>query len=580
MESASTLTEKQTTAYPWFWLTGERVLYIGIAALSLVIHLAWLGHWPLLPTEAANALTAWRTLHPGLSLPGRWSPLLVSAQMGLFGIFTATEFSARLLPALAGISLSLLPVLWRRELGRIGAFAAAVLTLVSPALLYFSGTADGIFLAGALCAWAFSLAYRAVTDARPQCMAAAAVLVSLALAAAPNVYTWLVTAFLLGLTWYLTRCQAEQRALRDLLRPYLTIKVGLAFLVGWLLGATAFLTNLAGLNQAVQLPWLWLRNFSLPSNPLGWYGMARNLLVYEPLLLLLALYGAIILFKRRSPVTTWLLAWFGLAAVLSWLSSGGQPAFITDVLWPLLVLAAYGTASLWLQMTQHAVPGSLAVLGPLLALLGFTCLQLVEYAKVPDKALLAYAGVGLALVSIGWAGYWLWSNRAAALRIGAVMLFVLTAVYTVRADSALLYQTGADPREGYVSQPVSPALPDMAQFLATQSNHLWGDAHAASVSYPSDLDPLVGWVLRDFSITSYQGAGAGTSADAIVLPYTPDTPGPHGYIGQRFIRYPISPRQPVTLSNSLRWFLLREPIGVLEYDQLELWLAVPKTTQS
>ena len=57
----------------------------------------------------------------------------------VFGLFGASDASARLLPALAGIVVVALPlVLFRRELGEWGAAITSLLLAVSPGMLYFS----------------------------------------------------------------------------------------------------------------------------------------------------------------------------------------------------------------------------------------------------------------------------------------------------------------------------------------------------------------------------------------------------------------------------------------------------------
>ncbi len=578
MQTEDTLsTQTQAGEYPWVWLTGEALLYICIGLLSLIVHLLWLGYYPLQEQEAVSALAAWRILHPGLALPAEWSPLLVSAQMALFGVFRATDFTARLLPAMAGFSLSILPSLWRRELGRIGALAAALLFAFSPAFLTFSRSGDGIMLAGTLCAWSFTLAYRALADNRPARLVPAAILLGLALAAAPNAYTWLLCAVIFAGAYYL-RCNSTRRAeLRVALKPLGAARIWLALALSWFLGATALLTNLAGLSQVAALPWRWLQGFAALQNPFGWTGMARNLLFYEPLLLALATYGAVMLFKRKSPAAGWLLGWFAVAALLSWLTSAGQPSWITDMLWPLAVLAALGTQNLWETVIQRLRRYDLIVLAPLTALIAFACFQLVEYTRVPDNALLAYAGVGLGLALLGWIGYRLWSDSASALRVGTLLLCALLACYTIRADSALLYQTGADPRESYAGQPVSLALRDMDEFISSNSSHLLRDARAATIAYPADLDPVLGWVLRDYSKATYADASSAAANDVQILPYMPDGAGPQGYVGQRFILRQQYNAQPLSSSVSLGWLLLRAPFGSLENELIEVWLAIPQT---
>ncbi|MEX0785179.1 MAG: glycosyltransferase family 39 protein, partial [Dehalococcoidia bacterium] len=78
-----------------------------------------------------------------------------------FVIFGDSDYTSRLFPAIFGIALVGLPFLLRRQLGTLGAFVAAGLLAVSPALLYFSRFArNDIYvaffaLAMVICMWRY-----------------------------------------------------------------------------------------------------------------------------------------------------------------------------------------------------------------------------------------------------------------------------------------------------------------------------------------------------------------------------------------------------------------------------------------
>ena len=325
------------------------------------------------------------------------------------------------------------------------------------------------------------------------------------------------------------------------------------------------------------LPWRWLSGFSVWRNPVAWHGILRNLAVYEPLLLALACIGAADLIRQRKQAVWGLLGWFLAAVLLSWLAGNGQPAWIIDALWPLAALAAIGVRSLWAQTFAQIQVFEWAALAPLLALLGFTGLQIVAYARVADGRLLLYAGIGLALTLAAWVGIWLWNGRRSALRVGALLMLILLGIYTTRAATSFIHQTGADAREGYLLASGDLSQRDLEAFLTEHSSHLLGDAHAARIEYPPELDPQLGWELRGFSKTRYlQGAGS-LEVDVLITPYT-TSEGPYGFVGQRFTLSREFPRQDLPLRDILRWLLLREPVGVLQARDSSVWRAVPGMT--
>ncbi|MCY4583576.1 MAG: TIGR03663 family protein [Chloroflexi bacterium] len=65
-------------------------------------------------------------------------PLLYHAGAATYQVIGAGEFAARLIPALFGAALVVMPWLFRKELGRYGALAVSLFLLVSPTVLYFS----------------------------------------------------------------------------------------------------------------------------------------------------------------------------------------------------------------------------------------------------------------------------------------------------------------------------------------------------------------------------------------------------------------------------------------------------------
>ena len=559
----------------WTWLTGERLLYCALALLGLIIRLAGLGHWPLRPDEAANALAAWRFLHPTGWQPAAYSPLLVNTEIILFWITRAGEFSVRLLPALAGASLVLLPSLWRKELGRIGALVVAGLLVLSPSFLTFSRAADGALLASAGCAWAGTILYRVCVSGQPKRLSLAMLPLGLALTASSNSYTWLIAAVLLGGAYYLLSNIEKRITLRTWLTIILNRQALLILGATWVLAATAGFINLQGVGQAVALPWRWLQGITSIAPPFGWYGLGRNLLVYEPLLVLLAAYSVFISFRRRRTLTLWLLAWFGCSLVLTWLTSAGQTSWIVDPLWPLLWLAGWGTQALWDTIGPRACTMDLVVLSPLAALLIFSFIELVAYGRVPDKYLLIYALVGLLLTLIAWFGYWLWSDRRSAMRVGASLILAILLLYTIRSSSTLLYQTGADPREGFFRQPTSIAIRDLEAFISATSSHQARDAHALSISYPANLEPLLGWSLRDYPRSGDLSDSSTLTTTAVILPLASEAERPRGYIGQRFTLYERFTQPNLPLRDLVRWFVMRQPVGVIERDQVEFWLRPP-----
>ena len=154
------------------WLTGEVALYALIALAAAGLRLYRLGTRPMTEGEAAQALAAWRFIQGQAVEPTGYSPFLLTSNILLFGLFRAGDFTARLVPALFGVALVLLPYLLRRRLGRMGALAASFLLAISPAANFFSRYLGGEIVVAA-CALALAAGLFGYLEERRQ-----------------NIYTW------------------------------------------------------------------------------------------------------------------------------------------------------------------------------------------------------------------------------------------------------------------------------------------------------------------------------------------------------------------------------------------------------
>ena len=181
----------------------EVALYFIIALMAVGLRLYKLGGRPMQAGEAAQALAAWRSAQglPQDSALGQLSPLLFTSNVFLFALFGANDFLARLVPALGGALLALLPYFLRRRLGRMGALAASFLLALSPSTLFFSRYLGGEIVV-AICAMAIICGLFGYLDQRqPKHLYLVAVALGLALSAGAGTFTFIfiVVTFLLVL---------------------------------------------------------------------------------------------------------------------------------------------------------------------------------------------------------------------------------------------------------------------------------------------------------------------------------------------------------------------------------------------
>ncbi|MYD89089.1 MAG: TIGR03663 family protein [Caldilineaceae bacterium SB0662_bin_9] len=141
-------------------LTFEHWLWVSLTLVALGMRLVGLGDRALSHDESLHALYSWyitdafRYSHD----PMMHGPFLFHVNALLYLLFGASDFTARLFPALVGTAT--VAVLWwfRGILGRRGALLAAVLLTISPSLLFHSRyIRNDIYVALCSLLWALGL---------------------------------------------------------------------------------------------------------------------------------------------------------------------------------------------------------------------------------------------------------------------------------------------------------------------------------------------------------------------------------------------------------------------------------------
>ena len=126
----------------------------------------------------------------------------------------ASDYTARVLPALLGGVLVILPLAFRGHLGRTGALVTAALIAFSPTLLYYSRFArEDIYFA------AFSLAlviclWRYIEEQRPQYLYASAVLLALSFATKETTFVFVAVVLLFLNLWVAAELARPSRSTR------------------------------------------------------------------------------------------------------------------------------------------------------------------------------------------------------------------------------------------------------------------------------------------------------------------------------------------------------------------------------
>lgn len=487
--------------------------------LALALRLLRLGEIPLSDAEARWALQALdltRGLRPALGpLPG-----YVSLTALTFFAFQASNFAARLVPALFGAALVLTPYYFRDWLGDKPALLLAFFLALDPGGLALSRQADGPLLAVTAVIFAWGL-WRAGN------FRAAGLWAGLALLAGPQFWPGLLgLALTYGLAGqflgFATPLVFERRS-------WLTF--GLFAAGAYLCVGSLFFLVPGALGAGLATLPTYLGNWIEFSNVPAWR-LLLALLTYELFPVLLALAGLVRGLLKRDPRTLALGAWLGVSLILALVYPSRQVADLAWVLLPLLALAA-------LEVVRYLTPiidGAWETIGMTvftLAILVFTGLNFSSIALVPASStaiaqdwgfiqltalqlhwLILLLSVFLLILSVFMVAFG-WSIPVAvqgSLWGTLIVLFVYHFSTAMAAGGLRTYRT-------VELWPDGPST-NQAETLVSQMNDLsrWktGNRAALKVTLLGLDSPALRWALRDWQVTLAPSISAGDPPEMVI----------------------------------------------------------------
>jgi hypothetical protein len=510
----------------------ETALYVLALLLGLAVRLIGLGAAPLSDLEAKWALQALAVAkgsHPAL---GSQPAYILLTSVLFFAYGAATNALARLIPALTGSALILVPALFKDRLKPRPALILAFALALEPGLVALSRQAGSSILALTflLAAWGFW---------ESRVASWAGVLGALALLSGPSVWAGLL---ILGLTWAIVQpFQGRVKPQPDgqsVAKERSDRRTAGWFTVGTIiLGGTLFLTVPGGLGA-------WLA--SVPEYLAGWTHasdvsaglMLFSLLAYQPLGLVLVLIasarGWIQGGRRVRRLSLWMLV--GLLLALFYPTHQ-----IDDLAW--MLIPFWALASLELARSLDVRPAERAeVLGVVaLSFLIFVFiwldfLGLMQARAAPDQTVMRVwlmigsfflLVVSLLLVAVGW------SIRVA--RHGAVL--GMAAALALYSFAALMSAAGLrnipDAVDLWHPGSTLPASDLLLRTVQQTSDWSKDEVNSQPVTIVGIDSPALLWLLRDrtLDVTNVLGSSA---SPPMVITIDQDNPTlAAGYRGQR-----------------------------------------------
>lgn len=567
--------------------TNETTLYALALLLALGLRMYNLGAVPLSDTEAEWALQALQVARPGMTGEAAIGPqpAYVFLSAATFALFGASNFAARFWPALAGSLLVLLPVFYRRELGRTIALIMAFGLAIDPGLAAVSRQAGGPMLGLAFGLLALGLWHAG----RPLL---GGITAGLALLSGPAV---IGGALGLGLSWTVFRyarrafshvppgaqeVEAPENQTPPPINPDLRTAL---FSAGAtiLLAGTLFFLHPQGLAAWFNTLPTYLDGWITPSglHPLG---PVAALIFYQPFALLLALVGLgrwlvqqSLGIERQPGALIFPLLWLLFSLVLVSLYPGRQ---ISDLVWflvPLWALAA-------IELNQYlpvgeASPISLAQAGLVLILAGLFWNTLIATSSVTTITGLTWTGIRAAvlfgilvlgalttvLVSLGWS----WKASRDGLFWGLTVAFT---IYSIGALWGATQLRPNQPHELWSQNPGSGHAGLLAKTLEEISR--WKMGFPQTMDVVSTVDaPSMRWALRDIPSARFvPTTDADDLPEVIITHQQAETPAlTAAYRGQDFVWWVHPGWEGILPPDFVGWLTFRQ--APLINEKVILW---------
>lgn len=334
------------------------VIFAGIFFLAVVLRFAGLASLPLNEYEATHALSALGDAQAAVQ------PAYELLTAPLFQVFGASEAAARFWPALFGLGLVALPLLWRERLGDKATLLLSFVLAVDPGLVALSHLASGrmLALAGAMFALA---AWRA---GRPLFGGAFA---ALALLAAPTVLLGLLAALA---AWFVLRPpvpneRAQLSAAGSGFAATILVSAGLLVVAGQGVGGLA--SSLTGFFAS-----------AIPGVTISTVIFA--LIGYELPILIFGVIGAARAWAGREPPGR-VLSLFAVAALLVILVHPGRQ--VADLVWVIVPFAVLAAIELSAYFNRPQIEAQ-AAYGATLVLLILFAFAIMALARAADDAVL------------------------------------------------------------------------------------------------------------------------------------------------------------------------------------------------
>jgi len=581
-------------AAPWqIAVSVEALAYAAIIVGALLLRGFGLGDVPLSPAEARQAAAASHLPSPADVGVGQIDSLLIFGGAAVaFAVASPTAAAARWLPLIAGLCLTLSPLMFRERLGRVPTLLATLLLAFSSSAIVTSRQMTGVGLAMLSVLIALKCLDWHLSSKNVASFVACGVALAVALLsdfAAPLIAVSAALGF-----GFAMLTDEEGQLTRDVVRQTWEQLPWPGFLIGFIAAlvalGTLFFIAPQGLGAAADL---WGRFFSgiliRPANT-PYLGLVIG--VYEPLLVVFGLIGAWIASQSPQPVLRFLAGWGVASLLVSLVYPGALPV---HGLWSAVPLAALSAIALSdLAHIEHDAPRwavwahAVAVAATLAMIFNRVSHQLRAPMTLPifkdvvsgvpglsvqlDMVWLVIAAVLLILFWLAVASFWEPNAALQGLGLGLALPGLLL-MLGQSVSLAVVRQTS--PYELINPYPAQDGVNRLAATAQEISEIAAGDRRTASITVQGQADSLVAFALQRFTnITFVERPTPNIQSVMVITPADGSSPFlGSSYIGQDFVVASQWDFASLDANQALLWLLYRAAdSSTVRQERVILWV--------
>lgn len=544
---------------PWNW---ETALFVAIFVGGVLLRFWDLGSRALHHDESIHAVHSWYILSAkGVYRhdPTYHGPFLYYSEALTYFLFGASNYTARVMPALFGSILLTAPLFLKRYLGRVGVLAATLMIAISPSILYYSRALRHDIFSLAATVFVIIAFFRFMEDRRLRWVYLGAIAYAIGFANHDLMLLISTPMFVLaiagGLVWenYLSR---GPRPLTEALRSVpnnVWVNCVLIFLGVYVPLFTSLFSNMAGLytgSVGQAMYWLPQHGVRRGDQPWFYYGLLVPLEEFLPLIFALCAIGVILwrvsrrkvlaepvedidraTISERQPVLdtyfpVFALYWAVLSFVVYSYAGERMPWLTTHIAMPLIVLAAWflgrflsrldwrGLYERGALLLAAAVPVTLLAftrwLGLRPALGGAPLVQ--QQATMDWLSLLIVLALSVGVLV--WAAARL-GARQTVQTLGLVVL-VVTVLFTLHTTVMVSFTLGDVPKDPLIYVQSTPDVTMVQSKIDNLSQRLTSGKDLV-VYYDDETSWPFSWYLRDYTKAVFQPKGPTTPPDVPVV---------------------------------------------------------------